>query len=265
LPDIDTMNPLLDFSGLPRFAQVKPADITPAIDQLLAENRALLARLTEDGTPATWAGFVEPLEDANERLSRAWGTVGHLHGVLDSPELREAYNENQPKLVQYWTELGQNERLFAKYKALQASAEFAALSGAQQRIVENEIRDFRLSGAELPPAEKKRFAEIMEALAKLSTEFSENLLDATNAFALYIGDAASLAGIPDDALEAAREAAEKDGKPGWKFTLQAPSYLPVMQSTPRRSRTRAACKPTRGESTASRPPRTSSPAGTIPR
>jgi len=223
------MNPLLDFSGLPRFAQVKPADITPAIDQLLAENRALLARLTEDGTPATWAGFVEPLEDANERLSRAWGTVGHLHGVLDSPELREAYNENQPKLVQYWTELGQNERLFAKYKALQASAEFAALSGAQQRIVENEIRDFRLSGAELPPAEKKRFAEIMEALARLSTEFSENLLDATNAFALYIGDAASLAGIPDDALEAAREAAEKDGKRGWKFTLQAPSYLPVMQ------------------------------------
>jgi oligopeptidase A len=223
------MNPLLDFSGLPRFAQVKPADVTPAIDQLLGENRALLSRLTEDATPATWAGFVEPLEDANERLSRAWGTVGHLHGVLDSPELREAYNENQPKLVQYWTELGHNERLFAKYKALAASAEFDTLSPAQKRIIDNEIRDFRLSGAELPPAEKKRFAEIMEALAKRSTEFSEHLLDATNAFALYIGDAAALAGIPDDALEAAREAAEKDGKRGWKFTLQAPSYLPVMQ------------------------------------
>jgi oligopeptidase A len=223
------MNPLLDFSGLPRFAQVKPTDVTPAIDQLLVENRALLAHLTEDATPATWSGFVEPLEDANERLSRAWGTVGHLHGVLDSPELREAYNENQPKLVQYWTELGQNEQLFAKYKALRASAEFDGLSAAQKRIVDNEIRDFRLSGAELPPAEKKRFAEIMEALAKLSTEFSEHLLDATNAFALYIGDAATLAGLPDDALEAAREAAEKDGKRGWKFTLQAPSYLPVMQ------------------------------------
>jgi oligopeptidase A len=223
------MNPLLDFSGLPRFAQVKPADVTPAVDQLLAENRALLARVTDDATPATWPAFVAPLEDANERLSRAWGTVGHLHGVLDSPELREAYNENQPKLVQYWTELGQNERLFAKYKTLAASPEFATLSPAQQRILENEIRDFRLSGAELPPAEKKRFAEIMEALARLSTEFSEHLLDATNAFALYIGDAAALAGIPEDALEAARESAAKDGNRGWKFTLQAPSYLPVMQ------------------------------------
>ncbi|MCX7890756.1 MAG: M3 family metallopeptidase [Burkholderiales bacterium] len=223
------MNPLLDFSGLPRFAQIRPADVTPAIDQLLAENRALVARLTDDATPATWAGFVEPLEDANERLSRAWGTVSHLHGVLDSPELREAYSANQPKLVQYWTELGQNERLFAKYKALAASPEFAALSPAQRRIVENEIRDFRLSGAELPAAEKKRFAEIMEALAKLSTDFSEHLLDATNAFALYVGDEAELAGIPADALAAARAAAERDGKPGWKLTLQAPSYLPVLQ------------------------------------
>jgi len=222
-------NPLLDFSGLPRFAAVKPEHIAPAIDSLLAENRALIERLAAPATASTWEAFVEPLEDANERLSRAWGMVGHLHGVLDSPELREAYSANEPKVVQYWTELGQNLALFGKYKALRASEEYRALTPAQARIVDNEIRDFRLSGAELGPEEKKRFAAIAEELARLSTQFSENLLDATNAFVLYLEDKGELAGIPEDVLEAARAAAEKDGKPGWKFTLQAPSYLPVMQ------------------------------------
>ena len=222
-------NPLLDFSGLPRFAAVRTEHIAPAIDQLLADNRALIDELTRAETPATWAAFAQPLEDANERLGRAWGVVGHLHAVLDSPELREAYKENQPKVVQYWTALGQNLALFEKYKALRAGPEFARLTRAQGRIVDNEIRDFRLSGAELPPEKKRRYAEIQEEAAKLATKFAENALDSTNAFAVHVEDRAALAGIPEDVLEAARGAAEKDGRGGWKFLLHVPSYLPVMQ------------------------------------
>ena len=223
------MNPLLEFTGLPRFAAIKAEHIAPAVDQLLAENRARIDSLTRPGTAATWTAFVAPLEDANERLARTWGVVGHLHGVLDSPELRAAYNANQPKIVQYYTELGQNLQLFEKYKTLKASPEFAALTPAQRRIVDNEIRDFRLSGAELAPQKKQRFAEISEELARVATKFSENLLDATNAFALHIEDERELAGIPADVIESARAAADKDGSPGWKFTLQAPSYVPFMQ------------------------------------
>ncbi len=227
-------NPLLDFTGLPRFAAIKAEHIAPALDSLLAANRARIEHLMPPDTPATWAAFAAPLEEANENLARAWGVVGHLHGVLDSPELRSAYNANQPRIVQYYTELGQNLALFEKYKALRAAPEFAALTPAQRKIIDNEIRDFRLSGAELSPGKKQRFADIAEELARLATRFSENLLDATNAFALYIDEQEALAGIPEDVIEAARAAAGKVGKPGWKFTLQAPSYVPFMQYAARR-------------------------------
>ena len=219
-------NPLLDFSGLPRFADIKPEHVAPAVDQLLADGRATIA-VVGKAIP-TWDGFVAPLEDANERIGRAWGQIAHLHAVMDNPALREVYNANLPKLTQYWTELGQNLELFEKYKALKASAEFSALSKARQKIVDNALRDFRLGGAELPPEKKKRYAEIQEELARLSAKFSENVLDATNAFGIFI-DKTQISGIPEDVLEAAREAAEKDGKEGWKFTLHMPSYLPVMQ------------------------------------
>jgi oligopeptidase A len=220
------MNPLLDFSGLPRFAELQPQHIAPAVDQLLAEGRATIERVT--AAPVTWDSFVAPLEDANERIGRAWGQVAHLHAVLDSPELREVYNANLPKITQYWTELGQNQRLFEKYKQLSASPEFAALSKARKRIVQNALRDFRLGGAELPPEKKARFAKIQEELARSGSRFSENLLDATKAFGLVV-DESRIGGIPQDVLDAAREAAEKEGKAGWKFTLHAPSYMPVMQ------------------------------------
>ncbi len=223
------LNPLLDFTGLPRFEAIKTEHIAPAIDLLLAQNRTCIESLTRPGTKATWADFVAPLEDANERLARAWGVVGHLHGVLDSPELRSAHGANQPRIVQYYTELGQNLALFEKYKALKAAPEFATLSQAQRKIVDNEIRDFRLSGAELSPQKKLRFAAIAEELARLATRFSENLLDATNAFALHLEDPNKLEGIPADVIDAAHEAAAKDGKPGWKFGLHAPSYVPFMQ------------------------------------
>jgi oligopeptidase A len=216
-------NPLLDFTGLPRFAELEALHVTPAIDTLLAQARTAVA-LAERAPPA-WEAFVTPLEDANERLGRAWGQVAHLHAVLDSPELRAAYNENLPKVTQYWTELGQNQALFDKYRALRASAEFVALAPARQRIVEHALRDFRLGGAELPAGKKPRYAQIQEELARLAAKFSENLLDATNAWTLVIEDASRLAGIPADVLQAARQ---EDGR-GWKFTLHMPSYLPVMQ------------------------------------
>src|SRR5262245_55437840 len=220
------MNPLLDFSGLPRFSEIKPEHVTPAVDELLAAGRATLAAALQ--ARPSWDAFVAPLEDANERIGRAWNQVSHLHAVLDSPALREAYNANLPKLSQYWTELGQNEALFAKYKGLKAAAEFAALEPARKRIVDNALRDFRLGGAELPADKKKRYAEISQELSKLGAKFSENLLDATNAFSITVQQD-RIKGIPEDVLQAAREAAEKDGKPGWKFTLHAPSYMPVMQ------------------------------------
>jgi oligopeptidase A len=229
---LQPVNPLLDFSGLPRFAELRPEHVSPAMDQLLAEGRAVIAAVTHAGPG--WDDFVAPLEDANERIGRAWGQVAHLHAVMDSPPLREAYNANLPKLSQYWTELGQNEALFAKYKALQDSKEFVSLTQPRKKIVENAIRDFRLSGAELTDGAKKRFAAIQEELSKLSAKFSENVLDATNAFSITIQDKNRITGIPDDVLMAASEAALKDkkqaeGNPGWKFTLHAPSYLPVLQ------------------------------------
>ncbi len=223
------MNPLLDFSGLPRFAEIKPEHVAPAIEQLLAENRALIARLLGDSAPPTWQDFVVPMEDANERLSRTWGPVGHLNAVMNSPELREVYNATLPIITQYFAELGQNLALFKKFKALRNSPEFAGLSAARKKIIENELRDFRLGGAELPEDKKARYLEIQERLAELSSRFSDNLLDATNDYTLVIENKGELSGLPEDVLQAAQEAAVAAGKSGWLFTLKAPSYGPVMQ------------------------------------
>ena len=197
------------------------------MEQLLADARA--AMRGAEKAPATWQDFVRPLEDASERLSRAWGQVEHLHAVLDSPPLRDAYNASLPKVTQFWTELGQNQRLYEKYRELKAAPEYALLTPARKKLVENALRDFRLGGAELPAELKPRYATIQEELASLSAKFSENVLDATNAYSIVIEDERRLAGIPADELQAAREAAEKDGKKGWKFNLQMPSYFPVMQ------------------------------------
>ncbi|MBI5437548.1 MAG: M3 family metallopeptidase [Nitrosomonadales bacterium] len=223
------MNPLLDFTGLPRFAEIKPEHVAPAIEQLLAENRALIARLLADNAPPTWQDFIVPMENANERLSRAWGPVGHLNAVMNSPELREVYNATLPKITQYYAELGQNLALFEKFKALRNGPEFAGLSAARKKIIENELRDFRLGGAELPEDKKQRYLEIQERLAELSSRFSDNLLDATNDYTLVIESKNELSGLPEDVLQAAHEAAQAANKSGWLFTLKAPSYMPVMQ------------------------------------
>ncbi|MCS6945381.1 MAG: M3 family metallopeptidase [Sutterellaceae bacterium] len=222
-------NPLLDFSGLARFDAIRPAHITPAIETLLADCRAAVARVTDPRTPATWEAVVEPLDDAIDRLSRAWSSVAHLNAVVDTPELRAAYNANLPKVTAFYTELAQNEALYVKYKALAASPEFTAWSAARRKVIENELRDFRLGGAELPPAQKVRLKEVRERAAQLSTRFAENVLDATQAFALYIEERTQLDGIPEDVLQQYRDAAAADGRSGYKLTLQYPSYIPAMQ------------------------------------
>jgi oligopeptidase A len=226
---MNATNPLLDFSNLPRFDLVQPGHVKPAVESLLAAGRELITRLTEEATPSTWKNFAGALADGLEPFGRAWGIVGHLHSVNDVPAWREAYNEMLPEVSRFYAELGQNLKLFEKYKALRDSHEYAMLTREQKKVVDNEIRDFRLSGAELPEDQKPRFQAISEELSQLSAKFAENLLDATNAFAEVITDEARLAGLPDDIRQAARSAAEKAGVDGWRFSLQAPSYGPVMQ------------------------------------
>jgi len=222
-------NPLLHFSGLPKFDQVKAEHVSPAIESLLAEARSTVETLATAEGAVTWSNFASKLEDMEERMSRAWSQVGHINAVVNSPELREAYNENLSKLTDFYADLGQDERLYAKFRALRNSSEFDALTVAQKKIVENELRDFRLGGAELPAAQKVRFKEIQEELSKLSSRFEENVLDTTNDYALYVHDAETLQGIPQDVLQAAADAAKAENKTGWKFTLHFPSYLPVLQ------------------------------------
>ena len=225
----DIQNPLLDFTDLPRFDLIQPEHVKPAIESLLADGRALIDKLTADASPATWNEFAGALSEGLEGFGRAWGVVGHLHSVNDIPAWREAYNEMLPEVSRFYTELGQNLKLFDKYRALKNSAEFVGLSAERKKIIDNQLRDFRLGGAELPDEQKPRFLAISEELSQLAAKFSENLLDATNAFAEIITDESELAGLPDYAKDAAREVAQKAGINGWKFTLHAPSYGPLMQ------------------------------------
>ncbi|TDY23319.1 oligopeptidase A [Paraburkholderia sp. BL6665CI2N2] len=224
-------NPLLDFSDLPRFGEIRPEHVTPALDVLLADAAAAVERAAQPITPASWADVVEPVERATEPLSRAWSVVGHLNAVADTPELRAVYGENLPRVTEFWSSVGQNLALYEKYKALNASVEFESLTGERKKILGNALRDFRLSGAELPEDQKPHFAELQERQAALSKAFSDHVLDATNAYAYIVeaGNEAELAGLPEDVIEGAKEAAEREGKTGYKFTLHFPSYFPVMQ------------------------------------
>ncbi len=219
-------NPLLDFSGLPRFDAIQPEHIAPAIDALLADAEAAV-KTAETVSPVTWASFAEPLDDATERLWRAWGQVGHLQAVVNTPALREAYNANLPKVTRFGSALGQNLALYQQYRALADAPEAAQYDAARRKVLENALRDFRLGGAELDDAGKARYSAIREELSALSATFSQNVLDATDAWSLHVQDPAELAGLPDDVIAAARAAAEKEGLAGWKLTLQMPCYIPV--------------------------------------
>ncbi len=222
-------NPLLDFTGHARFDAISPAHVTPAVDTLLAQCREVVARVTDAATAPGWDTVVEPLDDATDRLVRAWHHVSHLNSVADTPDLRAQYNANLPKLTAFWTELAQNLVLYDKYKQMAAAPDFARAPAARRKVVENELRDFRLGGAELPPEQKQRLRQIRERSAQLTTRFAENVLDATNAFALHLDDVSRLAGVPDDALQLYREAAAAEQHSGYKITLQFPSYFPIIQ------------------------------------
>jgi len=217
-------NPLLDFSDLPLFDRIQPEHVGPAVDELMAKADAALETVTAPDFPATWGGIARVLDVATENLGRAWGAVSHLNSVADTPELRAAYNAALPRVTEFWTRLGADERLYAKYKAI----DVATLNAEQRQAHKNAIRNFVLSGAELQGAARERFAQIQERQAELSQKFSENALDATDAFAYYATEA-EVAGIPADVLQAARAQAEAEGKTGYRLSLKMPSYLPVMQ------------------------------------
>lgn len=219
-------NPLLDFSGLPHFDAIRPEHIAPAIDRLLAEAEAAV-KTAETVAPVMWETFVVPLDDATERLARAWNQVAHLEAVTNTPALRSAYNAQLPKVTRFWSALGQNLALYRQYRALADAAEAAQYDDARRKVLDNALRDFRLGGAELPDGQKARFAAVKEELASLSAKFSQNVLDATDEYEFWIKDKQHLGGLPADVVSAARAAAKADDEPGWKFTLQMPCYLPV--------------------------------------
>ena len=217
-------NPLLQHSDLPLFDQIKPEHVNEAVDALLTDAAKALDTVTDSAFPSEWQAIAKVLDVNTERLSRAWGAVSHLNSVADTPELRAAYNDALPKVTEFWTRLGADERLYAKYKAVQTDA----LDTAQQQALKNALRNFVLGGAELQGDAKTRYAAIQERMAELSQKFSENALDATDRFALYV-EKETLEGVPDDVINTARAAAEKEGKGGYKLTLKMPCYLPVMQ------------------------------------
>lgn len=226
--DIAMTNPLLDSADLPPYAAIRPEHVEPAIDRLLDDNRADIERLLATDTAYTWDSLIRPLEGLEDRLNKAWSPVNHLHSVLDSEALRAAYNACLPKLSAYSTELGQHEGLYRAYRQIADGAEYARLDPAQRKVIDDALRDFRLSGIALPPEQRARYKDIQQELAQLSAKFSENVLDATQAWTRHLTDEARLAGLPDSARALARQTAQQRGLDGWLLTLELPSYLPVL-------------------------------------
>ncbi len=221
-------NPLVTFTDLPPFASIKPEHVKPAIEQAIAECRKVTEQVLEGNTEPTWANLVAPIEEVDDRLSRIWSPVSHMNSVVNSEELREAYESCLPLLSEYGTWVGQHKGLFEAYKKLKASDEFAKLTAAQQKTITNELRDFQLSGIGLPLAEQKRYGEISKRMSELGSKFSNNVLDATMGWTKHITEEGDLAGMPESALAAARATAEAKGLEGYLLTLEMPSYLPVM-------------------------------------
>ncbi|AGI25687.1 oligopeptidase A [Pseudomonas sp. ATCC 13867] len=222
-------NPLLQSYDLPPFSSIRPEHVKPAIEQILADNRAAIARILaqQNGTP-TWAGLVLSMDELHDRLGKAWSPVSHLNAVCNSAELREAYEGCLPLLSAYWTELGQNRELFKAYESLAASAESKTFDVAQKTILEHALRDFRLSGIDLPAEQQQRYAEIQTRLSELGSRFSNQLLDATQAWTKHITDEAALAGLTDSAKAQMQQAAQAKELDGWLISLEFPSYYAVM-------------------------------------
>lgn len=222
-------NPLLQAFDLPPYSAIRAEHVEPAVDSILADNRAAMARLLEQqsGTPS-WDNLVLALDEMGARLGQAWGPVSHLNAVCNSPELRSAYEACLPKLSAYWTEIGQNQPLFQAYQQLASSPAAAGFDVAQTTILEHALRDFRLSGIDLPAAQQKRYGEIQMKLSELASTFSNQLLDATQAWTKHVTDEATLAGLTDSAKAQMQQAAEAKGLDGWLISLEFPSYFAVM-------------------------------------
>lgn len=221
-------NPLLATHDLPAYSAIQPEHIEPAIDQVLAENRAEIERLLAANTCYTWDNLIQPLEHIEDRLHKAWSPVNHLHGVADSDPLRAAYNACLPKLSAYATEVGQHEGLYQAYRQIAEGSEYARLDPAQRKVIDNALRDFRLSGIALAPEQKTRYKDIKQELSRLSAKFAENVLDATQGWVKQVTDETQLSGLPESARALARQAAQQRGMEGWLLTLELPSYLPVL-------------------------------------
>jgi len=221
-------NPLLQIDELPPFARIEACHARPALESVLAENRARLAELTAQPAP-TFASLVVPVEELSYRLGRVWSPIGHLNAVANSAAMREAYNECVPLLTAYSSELGQNDALHAGYKYV-LQHEGARLDPAQRKVLENALRDFRLAGVDLPPDRKARFRDVMQRLAQLGTKFSENVLDAGRAYLRMVTDPQELAGLPANAIERAAADAQEANRSGWAFKLDQPTYMTIMTS-----------------------------------
>jgi len=221
-------NPLLTMTGLPPFASIKPEHIVPAVTQAITDCEAVIANVLANEDAVTWANLVAPLEESDDRLGRVWSPIGHLNAVVSSDELREAHDACLPLLSEYQTKVGQNQALFLAYQRLHNSSEFATLSTAQQKVITNALRDFRLSGIDLQDDDKQRYGEITKRLSQLTSTFSNNVMDATLGWQKEITDEALLIGLPESAKAAAKAAAESKSLTGYLFTLDFPSYLPVM-------------------------------------
>lgn len=222
-------NPLLQDFDLPPYSQIKPEHVEPAVDQILADSRAAIAKLLEQQQAnPSWDGLVLALDELGARLGRAWSPVSHLNAVCNSPELRAAYEACLPKLSEYWTEMGQNKPLFDAYDALAKSPAAEGFDVAQKTILEHALRDFRLSGIDLPVEQQKRYGEIQMRLSELTSKFSNQLLDATQAWTKHITDEARLSGLTDSAKAQMKQAAEAKSLDGWLITLEFPSYYAVM-------------------------------------
>ncbi|HIA08056.1 MAG TPA: oligopeptidase A, partial [Chromatiaceae bacterium] len=221
-------NPLLDLPGLPPFSSIKPEHVEPAIDALLAENRAQTLALLDALDDYTWDNFVQPLEELDDKLNRAWSPVSHMNSVVNSEELRAAYNACLPKLSEYGTEMGQNEQLFRAYEQVANQADELGLDASQRKTLDNVLRDFRLSGVALSEDRKARFKEISLQLSNLTSRYEENILDATNAWSKPFDTVDALDGLPDSALAQAEQTARDRDQSGWLITLDFPSYFPIM-------------------------------------
>ncbi|HVO90027.1 MAG TPA: M3 family metallopeptidase [Casimicrobiaceae bacterium] len=222
-------NPLLEFDGLTRFDAFRVEHVTPAVDALLADARSAVEAVATSTAPPTWDRVVEPMETALDHLDRAWSAVRNLNGVVNTPALRDAFNLNLPRITAFYTDIAQDVRLYARFRALAQSPEYARLDAPRKRAIDNQLRDFRLGGAELAPPAKARLKEVQETLAQLGAKFDDNVLDAQNAWALYVDNEAELSGIPEDVIVAARHEAEAEGRDGYKLTLRYPCFMPVMQ------------------------------------